>query len=282
LAESQRDPAAEGVEALEVRLFLEAINARYGYDLRDYAAPSITRRVLVALAKSGLPDLGALQHRVLVDPALFTRVLTDLTVPVSELFRDPSVFEVFRSRIVPVLRTYPFFNIWHAGCSTGEEAYSTAIVLREEGLADRCQIYATDLSASAIEHAKQGVYEPRNLAAVVERYERAGGRATLESHATVAYGQVAMTEALRSQVLFFQHNLVSDHAFAEMTVVFCRNVLIYFGRELRQRVVEKIEASLSRGAFLCLGGSERLAMDDRAMFGAFAPDERIYRYQGAT
>jgi chemotaxis protein methyltransferase CheR len=201
---------------------------------------------------------------------------------VSELFRDPSVFEVFRSRIVPVLRTYPFCNIWHAGCSTGEEAYSTAIVLREEGLADRCQIYATDLSATAVERAKQGVYEPRNLGAVRERYEQAGGRATLEAHATVAYGQVAMSEALRSQILFFQHNLISDHAFAEMTVVFCRNVLIYFGRDLRQRVLAKIEASLARGAFLCLGGSERLALADRGTFGAFAPDQRVYRYQGAA
>jgi chemotaxis protein methyltransferase CheR len=271
----------ESLEALEVRLFLEAINARYGYDLREYAAPSITRRVLVALAKSGLPDLGALQHGVLTDPSLFGRVLADLTVPVSELFRDPSVFQLFRARIVPILRTYPFFNIWHAGCSTGEEAYSTAIVLREEGLADRCQIYATDLSAPAVEHAKQGVYAPRDLSAAVARYERAGGRATLEAHATVAYGQIAMAEALRSRILFFQHNLVSDHAFGEMTVVFCRNVLIYFGRELRQRVIGKIEASLARGAFLFLGGSERLALDERGQsFGAFAPESRIYRYQG--
>lgn len=282
MVERRQGGAADGVEALEVRLFLEAIHARYGYDLREYATPSITRRVLVALAKSGLSDLGALQHRVLVDPALFARVLTDLTVPVSELFRDPPVFEVFRSRIVPVLRTYPFFNIWHAGCSTGEEAYSTAIVLREEGLGERCQIYATDLSAPAVEHAKQGVYEPRDLGAVVARYERSGGQATLEAHATVAYGQVAMAEALRSRILFFQHDLISDHAFAEMTVVFCRNVLIYFGRDLRQRVVGKIAASLARGAFVCLGGSERMALDDLGTFGPFAPEERIYRYQGAA
>lgn len=282
MSDGAPEEAAREARGLEVRLFLEAVNTRYGYDLRDYASASMTRRVLVALAKSGLPDLGALQRGVLADPALFARVLKDLTVPVSELFRDPEVFRAFRTNVVPMLRTYPFFNIWHAGCSTGEEAYSTAILLREEGLADRCQIYATDLSAPALEHAKQGVYAPRDLAAVGARYARAGGATTLEAHATIAYGQVAMAESVRSRILFFQHNLVSDHVFAEMTVVFCRNVLIYFGHDLRGRVMRKISGSLARGGFLFLGQSERLSPHERETFAPFAPDERIYRYQGAT
>jgi chemotaxis protein methyltransferase CheR len=273
--------AEDPVETLEVRLFLEAIDARYGYDLRDYAPPSMRRRVLVALGKSGLPNLGALQHAVLVDPALFARVLADLTVPVSELFRDPVFFRTFRERVVPTLRTYPFFNVWHAGCATGEEAYSTAILLREEGLGDRCQIYATDLSPRALEHAKQGVYRPQELSAVVERYALAGGTATLEAHATVAYGQLAMAESLRSRILFFQHSLVADHVFAEMTVVFCRNVLIYFGRDLRARVMRKLEESLARGGFLCLGSSERVPTEARSAFVPFAPEERIYRFRGS-
>jgi chemotaxis protein methyltransferase CheR len=270
----------EALEAIEVRLFLEGLNARYGYDLRDYAPASMHRRVRAALALSGFSDLGALQHAVLADAALFCRVLPELTVPVSELFRDPAFFRAFRERVVPTLRTYPVFNVWHAGCATGEEAYSTAIVLREEGLLERCQIYATDLSPAVLGRAKEGVYHPRDLAAVEDRYAAAGGKATLGAHATIAYDQLAMAEALRSRILFFQHNLVSDHTFAEMTVVFCRNVLIYFGRGLRDRVMRKVEASLGAGGFLCLGSSERLPNDGTQTFAPFVPEQRIYRYRG--
>jgi len=270
------DPAGS-VETLEVRLFLEAVNARYGYDLRGYASRSMGRRVHAALAKSGLPDLGALQHAVLVDPMLFARVLADLTVPVSDLFRDPGFFRAFRERVVPLLRTYPFFNIWHAGCATGEEAYSMAILLREEGLEERCQLYATDLSAPALAQAKEGVYRLRDLPAAEERYRSAGGRASLAAHATVAYGQLAMAESLRRRILFFQHSLVSDHVFAEMTVVLCRNVLIYFGRELRRQVLGKLEESLCPGGFLCFGASERLSGDASEAFGPFVSHARIYR-----
>jgi chemotaxis protein methyltransferase CheR len=267
------------VEALEARLFLEAIHERYGYDLRDYAAPSMNRRLQVALARSGLSDLGALQHRVLTEPEAFARVLGDLTVQVSELFRDPEFFQVFRARVVPMLRTYPLINIWHAGCATGEEAYSMAILLEEEGLLDRCQLYATDLSAPAVERAKQGVFSVKNLGAVADRHRRAGGKGTLEDHATVAYDQLALKEALRRKIFFFQHDLVSDHVFAQMQVVFCRNVLIYFGRPLRERVVPKLTDSLCPGGFLCLGTSERPPVDARVAFLEVAAAERIYRLQ---
>jgi chemotaxis protein methyltransferase CheR len=265
-----------------MRPLLEAINARYGYDLRGYSPRSMSRRVLRALTKTGLGDVDRLQEAVLADPAVFQRVLAELTVQVTDLFRDPQVFRAFRERVVPTLRTYPFFNVWHAGCSTGEEAYSMAMLLREEGLADRCQIYATDLSAKALEHAKQGVYQPRDLTAVEERYRRAGGTASLDAHATIAYGQLAMAEPLRARILFVQHSLVSDHPFAEMTVVFCRNVLIYFGPELRQHVVRKLEASLRPGGFLCLGSSERPPSRDDGALVPFAKDERIYRYRGLS
>jgi chemotaxis protein methyltransferase CheR len=270
-------PAEDDVTAIEVRLFLEAIYERYGYDLRGYAAPSMRRRVHVALARSGLSDLGALQHRVLTDPDAFARVLGDLTVQVTELFRDPEFYRAFRERVVPTLRTYPLINIWLAGCATGEEAYSTAILLREEGLYERCQIYATDLSAPALERAKEGVFLAKDLAAVVDGYGRSGGSDTLEAHATVAYGQLAIKESLRRNILFFQHDLVSDHVFAEMQVVFCRNVLIYFGRALRDRVMRKLSASLCSGGFLCLGSSERMSADGRDPFSELAPNERIYR-----
>jgi chemotaxis protein methyltransferase CheR len=271
---------ADVVAALEVRLFLEGIYARYGYDLRDYALPSMSRRVQAALSRSGLHDLGALQHRVLTDADAFAHVLGDLTVQVSALFRDPGFYRAFRERVIPVLRTYPRLNVWHAGCASGEEAYSTAIVLREEGLAERCQSYATDLSAAAVERAKEGVYSAKDLDTVVDSYRRSGGAASFEDYATVAYGQIALPESLRSKILFFQHDLVSDYVFAEMQVVFCRNVFIYFGRALRERVLQKLARSLCAGGFLCLGSSERLPANLRGPFVEIDADARIYQLRG--
>jgi chemotaxis protein methyltransferase CheR len=273
---SEKSPD-DSVAAIELRLFLEAIYERYGYDLREYAVPSMKRRVQLALGRSGLPDLGALQHRILVDPEGFARVLADLTVQVTELFRDPPFYRDFRERVVPVLRTYPVVNIWLAGCATGEEAYSTAIALKEEGLLDRAQIYATDLSAGALERAKQGVFSAPDFAAVVATNRQAGGSETLSSHATIAYGQIAFKEALREKILFCHHDLVSDYVFAEMQVIFCRNVLIYFGRSLRDRVLGKFAKSLCRGGFLCLGSSERLPAETREIFAELMGEQRIYR-----
>jgi len=278
--ETEGPRGVDEIEAIEHRLFLEAIRERYGYDFRDYAQPSMRRRVQVALAKSSLPDLGALQHRVLVDAEAFTRVLGDLTVQVSELYRDPDFYQAFREQVTPMLRTYPLLNIWHAGCATGEEVYSMATLLREEGVYDRCQIYATDLSTAALDRAKQGVYPTKDFPSIVERYRRAGGRTTLDDHATVAYDQIAFHESVRSRILFFQHDLVSDYVFAEMNVVVCRNVLIYLGRDLRGRVMHKLEQSLHGSGFLVLGSSERLPPLERAAYLEVAANERIYRRKG--
>jgi chemotaxis protein methyltransferase CheR len=217
---------------------------------------------------------------VLTDAATFTRVLGDLTVQVTAFFRDPAFYQAFRTRVVPLLRTYPFINVWHAGCSTGEEAYSTAVLLSEEGLLERCQLYATDLSGAAIDRAKEGLFTAPEPALVEDAYRRAGGRHSLTAHATFAYGQVAFSEALRRRILFFQHNLVSDHVFAEMQVIFCRNVLIYFGRALRSRVLGRFAESLCSGGFLCLGASERLLDESRGAFVEAAADERIYQLRG--
>jgi chemotaxis protein methyltransferase CheR len=266
----------------DVRSFLEAVHERYGYDLRGYAPASITRRVGVALARSGMTDLETLRRHVLDDPQVFARVLPSLTVQVSELFRDPDFYRAFRDGVVPLLRTYPLLNIWHAGCASGEEAYSTAVLLREAGIYDRCQLYATDLSPSALERAKRGIYAVGGLDDVRERHRRAGGERPLEAHATIAYGQIAFHDAVRARILFFQHDLVADHVFAEMHVVFCRNVLIYFGRELKERVLRKLEDSMSRGGCLCLGASERLAAAGRGTFVELAARERIYRHRGAS
>jgi chemotaxis protein methyltransferase CheR len=266
------------VEAIEIRALLEAINARYGYDLRDYAPSSMRRRVLAVLAQSGLAHLGELQHRVLTDPRFFATVMDGLTVRMTELFRDPSFLLTLRQRVLPVLRTYPLLKIWHAGCASGEEVYASAIILTEEGLYDRAQIYATDLSHEALEQARQGIYPARHAARVAENYRQAGGTGDLAQYYTEAYEHIAMRESLRRNVLFFQHDLVSDHVFGEMNVIVCRNVLIYFGPTLKERVMDKFDQSLAPRGFLCLGTSERLGPHPASRaFDEFAGPERIYR-----
>jgi chemotaxis protein methyltransferase CheR len=269
--------APDEIDKLEVRLFLEAIHARYGYDLRDYATDSMRRRVSAVLARSGLPHLGELQHRILKEPTLFASVIEDLTVRVSEMFRDPRFFRTFRDRVTPILRTYPLLNIWHSGCATGQEAYSTAILLSEEGLYERSQLYATDVSARALELAKQGIYPADRIPTYAANHAASGGRGELSRYFTAAYDQIALGESVRRNILFFQHNLVTDHVFAQMHVIFCRNVLIYFGAALRERVLDKFAQTLCPGGFLCLGSSERLSKRDLERFTEFAGDDRIFR-----
>jgi chemotaxis protein methyltransferase CheR len=265
-------------EAIEVRLLLEAILARYGYDLRDYAPASLHRRVLAALARTGLPHLGELQHRLLGDPDLMTTVLSTLTVSVSDMFRDPSFYLAFRSQVAPILHTYPLLRIWHCGCANGEEVYANAILLAEEGLYERAQIYATDLSPNALERAQQGIFPASSLPTYAENYAASGGRAEFSSYYTQAYDGIAMKEWLRKNILFFQHDLVGDHVFGEMHVVFCRNVLIYFTPALRERVIGKFALCIGPNGFLCLGRTERLPSTALAgPFGEFEPEERIYR-----
>jgi chemotaxis protein methyltransferase CheR len=268
----------QDVEGIEVRLLLEAINAKYGFDLRDYAEGSIRRRVRAALARSGLSHLGELQHRVLTDPEYFADLLDELTVRVTEMFRDPPFYRALRERVVPILRTYPLLRIWHGGCASGEEAYANAILLEEEGLYERAQIYATDLNPQALEQAKLGLYTAEQLPAFAENYEKSGGPRKLAAYCTEAYEQVALKESLKRNILFFQHNLVSDHVFGEMHVIFCRNVFIYFSQALRERVLDKFAQSLCPGGFLCLGAGERLPRSRLSAFSEFAPEERIYRY----
>jgi chemotaxis protein methyltransferase CheR len=268
------------IEAIEIRLLLEAIHARYGFDLREYAHSSMRRRVRAALARSGLEHLGDLQHRILNDTAAFAEVLDDLTVRVTEMFRDPSFYRGVRERVLPVLRTYPHLKIWHGGCASGEEAYATAILLSEEGLYERAQIYATDLNAGALEQARQGVYAAERFELFAENHARCGGSAPLATYGTLAYGQFAVHESLKKNILFFQHDLVADHVFGEMHVIFCRNVFIYFDTGLRRRVTDKFAQSLYPGGFLCLGSGERLPSSPTIPFSEFSREERIYRYEG--
>jgi len=270
------------VDGAAVARLTGAIFERYGYDLRGYAPASLRRRVGAALGRSGLSTVAELERRTVGDPDFFARVLDSLTVRVSDMFRDPSFFQAFRRRVVPLLRTFQRVNIWHAGCAGGEEVYSLAILLSEERLYDRCQIYATDLNPRAIEKAKRGVYEAGGGVALSASHRAAGGQSDLARYATDAHGGVSIHASLRRNILFFQHDLVGDHVFGEMDVIFCRNVMIYFGRELQQSVLGKLGESLRPGGFLCLGRSERLSRAGQVRFCEFAPEERIYKKGSAA
>jgi chemotaxis protein methyltransferase CheR len=265
------------VEELEIRLLLEAIHARYGYRFQDYAPSSMRRRVKVALARSGLGNFGDLQHRLLVDADFFATMLDDLTVRVSDVFRDPSFYRVFREAVVPILHTYPLLKIWHAGCASGEEVYTMAILLAEEKLYERSQIYATDMSLKALELARAGVYAEDQTPNFAKNYLESGGKQRFEDYYSRAYGRIVVRENLRRNIVFFQHDLASDHALGEMHVVLCRNVLIYFGAALRGRALGIFGDCLEHGGFLCLGKNEGLPADASARFSEFSASERIYR-----
>lgn len=269
-------PPAE-IEELEIRLLLQAIHARYGHRFHDYAEGSMRRRVRAALARSGLPHLGELQHKVLNDPRFFASVLDDLTVRVSDLFRDPLFYRALREKLAPLLRTYPVLKVWHAGCATGEEAYSCAILLNELNLYDRAQIYATDMSLTALESAREGVYGEDRIELFAENYRESGGERSLDDYFSRAYGRIAVRESLRRNIVFFQHDLACDYALGEMQLVFCRNVLIYLGKDLRARALSTFSDCLTHGGFLCLGMNEALPADASRPFSEFLPRERIYR-----
>lgn len=263
----------------EVAHFLESVFSQYGYDLRAYARASMRRRVRAVMAKVGIDQVRDLERRVLADARFAIDVIDDMTVRVSEMFRDPKLFRTIRELLVPTLRTYPRLNIWNSGCATGEEAYSTAILLTEEGLYDRCQIYATDLSARALEQAKQGIYAATSLARFAQNYAVAGGTSVFSRYFTEAYGHIAMRDFLRRNILFFQHDLVCDHVFGEMHVILCRNVFIYFGPDLQERIAAKLIQSLRPGGFLGLGPVERVPAALRGHFAKVKADQRIYRYE---
>jgi two-component system, sensor histidine kinase and response regulator len=264
-----------------VTALLQALADRYGYDLRQYRFESVRRRVLAARARLGAADVAELQTRLLADPQLFATVVDHLTVQVSDMFRDALPYQILRQQLVPLLRTYPHIKIWHAGCASGEEVWSTAIVLAEEGLLERAQIYATDLSAGAVARAREAIYPAARLPQFARGYRAGGGSRAFEDYFTVAYDHAAIQGWLRRNVCFFQHDLGSDQALGEMQVIFCRNVLIYFGPELRQRVLDKLRSGLAHGGFLCLGSSETLTLPtSREEFRELVAGSRMYRYLG--
>jgi chemotaxis protein methyltransferase CheR len=271
-------PVVRSLTEIEIRLLVEAIYLRYGHDFRDYAQASMKRRVLQAQLRMGLPSITALQERVLHDAAEFDRLLQYLTVPVSEMFRDPSYFLALRRHVMPVLRTYPSLKIWVAGCSTGEEPYSLAILLQEEVLLERTILYATDINHSSLEKAKQGIFSVDAMQAFTRNYQAAGGTASFSDYYTAAYGGALFDKRLRDSITFADHSLATDAVFAETQLVSCRNVLIYFNRALQDRALGLFHDSLSHRGFLGLGAKETLDFSGYAQrFETVSRPDRIYR-----
>lgn len=263
---------------LELRLLLEAVMLRYQHDFRDYAVASLRRRLRLAMDHFGCTTLSQLQERVLRDPATFTRMLQFFTVQVSEMFRDPRYFRTLREEVMPVLATYPSLKVWVAGCSSGEEVWSLAILLAEEQLLERTVIYATDIQPAAIELAQKGVYPLERMAQFSRNYHAAGGRGSLSDHYSEAYGGALFSRRLKSHILFADHSLATDSVFSEVHLVSCRNVLIYFNRSLQDRAVGLFRDSLVRHGFLGIGPRETLQFGAHAdAFELVAPDVRIYR-----
>ena len=267
---------------LEIRLLLEAIFDRYHYDFRSYAMASMKRRLAQACDQLGTSTLSGLQEKVLHEPESFATLLQYLTVQVSDMFRDPEFFAALRRDVCPLLATYPSIKVWVAGCSAGEEAYSLAILLQEEGLLDRAIIYATDINATALRLASSGVYELGRLRGFTENHRRSGSKASLSDYYHASGKSAIMDAALRRKITFSDHSLSTDHVFSEVHLVTCRNVLIYFDHALQNRALGLFgEALVSRG-FLGLGSKESLRFtESAALFDEFSARERIYRKRGA-
>ena len=253
-----RSPAEHDVVDLEIDLLLEAIYLRYRHDFRQYARPTLRRRLAQAAAALRCESVSMLQHQVLRDTAALSRVLDYLTVQVSSLFRDPAYYSSLRARVVPVLETYPSLKVWVAGCSAGEEVYSLAILFEEEGLLDRTIFYATDVNTSALAAAARGIFAIDRAQEFSRNYQQAGGRRSLSDYYTAAYDRIAFQRRLSANVVFSDHSLATDSVFAEVHLVTCRNVLIYFDAELRDRAVGLFRDSLVRSGFLALGAKESL------------------------
>jgi len=266
------------IEDIEVQLLLEAVFLRYHYDFRHYARASIKRRLMQARIHFGVPNITALQERILHDPAMMGHMLSFLTVQVSEMFRDPTYFRALREQVLPHLKTYPSLKVWIAGCSTGEEVYSMAILFKEEGLLDRTLFYATDINPHALAAAKAGIYPLDRIRKFTENHQKSGGRSSLSDYYTADYGRAVFDSSLRANVVFSDHSLVSDAVFGEMQLISCRNVMIYFDRALQDRAVGLFKDSLSRQGFLGIGSKETLRFSRHVdAFTDFVPQEKIYR-----
>jgi chemotaxis protein methyltransferase CheR len=282
-AEISDDAAAGRGFDIELRLLIDAIYHLYHFDFRQYAPASLRRRMRSALPRFDCETLSQLQDRVIREPETFAALLDYLTVQVSEMFRDPSYFFALRQQVVPLLRTYPSLKVWVAGCSAGEEAYSLAILLHEEGLLSRTLIYATDINPHTLQKAAAGIYEIDRIAGFTVNHRASGSRASLSDYYTAAYGRAVFDKSLKDRIVFSDHSLATDSVFAEVHLVSCRNVLIYFNRQLQDRALGLFHESLCRQGFLGLGSKESLRFTAQADgFDGLVEQERIYQKRGGV
>jgi chemotaxis protein methyltransferase CheR len=273
-----RQQADADLERVEMALLLEGIYQHYGYDFRGYALASLKRRLWGRAHAEGLTTLSALQDRVLHDPAAMERLLHDLSINVTSMFRDPSFYAAFREHVVPLLRTYPFLRIWNAGCSTGEETFSLAILLMEAGVYEKTRIYATDINDRVLEMARNGRFPLERMRDYTANYLRAGGQEEFSRYYTAEGDQASFSQELCSRVVFANHNLVSDGPFNDFNVIVCRNVMIYFGKALQDRVHNLFYESLETFGVLALGHKESIRFTPHEpAFEQLSSQERLYR-----
>ncbi|ARK31263.1 CheR family methyltransferase [Halalkalibacter krulwichiae] len=272
------DESRNTLEKIEIELLLEGIYRYYGFDFRNYAYPSIRRRILHRIHTEKLSSISSLQEKVLHDGDLLNKLLEDFSINVTEMFRDPSFFKSFKTKIIPYLRELPMIRIWHAGCSSGEEAYSMAVLLHEEGLYEKSRIYATDINEKILEKAKLGQYPIERMETYTKNYYNAGGARSFSEYYSANHEQVMFHSFLKENIVFAHHNLVSDHSFNEFHVIVCRNVMIYFNRNLQERVHHLFFDSLCNNGYLCLGNKEALLKTDcKNNYDVVDPIEKIYR-----
>jgi len=275
-------PGADLSIDIELRMLVEAVYLKYNYDFRDYTGASQKRRVQAAMRAMDCDTVSALQARVMHEPSAFAQLLQFLTIPVTEMFRDPEYYLALRQQVVPHLETYPSLKIWVAGCSTGEEVYSLAILLKEEGLLERSLIYATDINPESLEAARRGVMPLERMRLYTENYQKAGGTRAFSDYYTAAYGGALFERSLVESVTFADHSLATDSVFAETHFISCRNVMIYFNRRLQNRVLGLFHESLVHRGFLGLGSKESIDFSGYAQrFEPLARRERVFRKVGA-
>ena len=269
--------------SIEIDLLLEALYRRCGHDFRSYARSSIERRIRHCMADHGIATIADMIPRVLHDRDFGGQLIRYFSIAVTELFRDPSFYLAVRENVIPLLKTWPRVKIWHAGCASGEEVYSLAIMLKEEGVYDRATIHATDFSETALARARDGIYELAKMQEATRSYQHAGGKGSFSEYYHARYDAAVMDASLKERIVFSNHNLATDSVFGEMQLIFCRNVLIYFNRDLQDRVLGLFTQSLVHGGFLCLGTKENLQFSAVAGdFDTVDDTSRIYKRRGTT
>lgn len=262
----------------ELNPILEGILDRYGYDFRDYARPALDKRIQMFMKQEDIPDLGAFGERMLALPEFMQRFLLTMSSTGAAMFKEPDFYAAIRRDIVPVLRTYPFIRIWHAGCGSGQEAYSMAILLAEEGLYERCRIYATDMDETSLRKARDGIFSLQALRKYAQNYALAGGKGSFSDYYTAKYNSAIINASLRKNIVFGQHNLVSDGSFNEFQAIFCRNVLGLFNERLQERVLGLLHGSLGMFGYLCLGPKETVALGGyQGCFNGIDDKHRLFR-----